>query len=311
MSALLEMDNTYASRTALRKQLLRTRPQDVLAHTPAIGPAVREFYTWITGTYLPRRFPTLYTLSGSGLRNHVLDETMPLAPADTTQALTLLGEHIDTDFLFLLPIPPLSSPSSPSPDPDAGKYRLEGFITCFPSGFRTANKLGLKLADIHGPVPSYKERLERSMDRFFAGLPVGRVVRRGNWSVTTTRELCLMGGTHLSAEEMAEVRERERGRGGEEKEREEGEDKEKIDIEDTVLRCERQTLHRLPASGALVFGYKTYQYEMAELREEGCGEEFAAAIEGLGKGNAPGMRLYKREVVWGDEVRRYMRGESW
>lgn len=300
MSDLVEMDNTYLSRIALRKQLLSTREQDVLAYNPVIGPAVQEFYTWITQTYLPSRFPTLYALTSQGVKNCITNGTMPLSASSTTEALRTLGSHIDTDFLFLLPIP--AGPDTPPED--VGKYRLEGFITCFPSGFRTAKKLGLKLADIHGPVPSYKEKLEKSMDRFFAMLPVGRIIKRHNWSVTTTRELCLMGGTHLSQEEM----ERVRGREGQ-KQGDDDDPQPEMDLEDTVLRCERQTLHRLPRSGALVFGYKTYQYGMRELKEEGCGEEFAAAVEGLGKGNAPGMRLYKRQVVWGEEVTKYMRGE--
>jgi hypothetical protein len=40
----------------------------------------------------------------------------------------------------------------------------------------------MKLRDIHGPVPGYKEKLEKSMDRFFEKLEVGRVVRRSNVS---------------------------------------------------------------------------------------------------------------------------------
>jgi hypothetical protein len=33
------------------------------------------------------------------------------------------------------------------------------------------------------------------------------------------------------------------------------EEKENIDLRKTVLRCERQTLHRLPGTGALVFAF--------------------------------------------------------
>ena len=53
-------------------------------------------------------------------------------------------------------------------------------MTCFPNGFDTRLKLGLKLREIHDPVPGYAEKLERSMDRFFERLEVGKVVRRVN-----------------------------------------------------------------------------------------------------------------------------------
>ena len=197
--------------------------------------------------------------------------------------MRLLGAHIDAEFLLLLP----------SADPaDEGKYRLEAFVTCFPSGFRTRSKLGLLLADIHGPVPHYRQKLERSMDRFFAALGVGRVVRRWNWTVSTSGELYCVAGNHATAEEAEKSLKTER-----------------VDLRTTFLRCERQTLHRLPQSGAVVFAFKTYQYPMRELRDEGSGEALCEAIDGMATGSAPGMMVYKRQVVWGEKVKAFLRGE--
>jgi hypothetical protein len=39
-------------------------------------------------------------------------------------------------------------------------------------------------------------------------------------------------------------------------EKEKEEEREEIDLSRTVVRCERQTLHRLPRTGALVFAFK-------------------------------------------------------
>lgn len=66
------------------------------------------------------------------------------------------------------------------PSEDGDGYRLKAFVACFPAGFDTKEKFGLKVRDIHGPVPGYKNKLERSMDRFFERLEIGRVVRRAN-----------------------------------------------------------------------------------------------------------------------------------
>ena len=70
---------------------------------------------------------------------------------------------------------------------------------------------------------------------------------------------------------------------------------------------ELQTLTRLPKTKALLFSFKTYLYPVRELKEEGIGEEIAEAIEGLGKGNAPGMWKYKGTVRWGKRVCEYLR----
>lgn len=35
----------------------------------------------------------------------------------------------------------------------------------------------------------------------------------------------------------------------------------------------------------------------------------AEAIEGLSLGSAPGVAKYKREVIWGDKVKAFLRGE--
>ena len=43
---------------------------------------------------------------------------------------------------------------------------------------------------------------------------------------------------------------------GIEREEGEGEGEEEVDLQKTVVRCERQTLHRLRESGALVFAFR-------------------------------------------------------
>lgn len=84
--------------------------------------------------------------------------------------------------------------------------------------------------------------------------------------------------------------------------------KEGLDVEAMRLRCELQTLFRLPATGALVFAFKTYQYGLGEVKgEEGMGEALAEATEGFRKGSVPEMSVYKREAVWGDVVREFLR----
>lgn len=291
------MDNTYLSRMHLRRELIEAHHASTVHSNTVAEPAVLEFHSCMTKKYLPIRFPTIFrprsAQTGPELYNAVSNSSLPLHPSSATSALASLGEHIDTDFLFLLPHR-TAADGSPV-------YHLEAFVTCFPSGFNTREMCGLPLAAIHKPVPSYKETIEKSMDRFFAKIEVGRVVKRVNWSITTNDLLFAEEGNHLYVEGEEESS-GDAGSVGNDIERQ----KQEVVIENCRLRCERQTLHRLPKTKALVFAFQTYQYTLAEVKAEGNGPSLAEAIDGLGVGNAPGMKSYKRGVIWGDRVKEYL-----
>ena len=245
LSDLIAMDNTFAERCQIRKALIQKERYEVLACNPIARPAVLELYTWLTSTYLPTRFPTIYhtTATAKTLLNTVTGEHSPLHldESDAETALQLLGSNIDTEFFILLPI--TNTTNTPPQDPQ--KYRLEAFVNCTPSGFNTRSKLNLLLSDIHTPVPGYAQKLEKSMDRYFASLPTGKIVKRANWSISTNGQLFCLAGNHMSAEEL----------------KRKGEMEEEIDLNRTVLRCERQTLHRLHETGALVFAFVSREIE--------------------------------------------------
>ncbi|KAK5007143.1 hypothetical protein LTR28_005641 [Elasticomyces elasticus] len=323
LSDLLTVDNTYLSRIRLRRELIATHPTAVTAVRPAAEGAVLELYAWIMGVYLPKRFPRMYRIAtpetrspdeniGPVLRNFVTQEDIPLSGITAIEALRLLGAHVDTDLLLLLP-----SRSHPSGAPT---YHLEAFITCFPSGFSTRKKLGQSLAGIHAPVPGYAAKLEKSMDRFFANLPVGKVVKRANWSITTNDLLFSESGNHLYNDVDATLASNDDRKANithanesalHASSRKIGADiarqREGVNVADCRLRCERQTLHRLPESKAVLFAFKTYQYTLQEVKDANAGKELADAVEGLGTGNVPNMEYYKRGVVWGEKVKAFLR----
>lgn len=257
LSSLLELDNTYATRLIQRREVIKNERHEVLGVLPEGKSAALEFYRWAVGVYLGERWPGVYVRvggeEGEGVKNTVTGEVLPLDinininndDDDTSAAelaLEILGRNIDTEFLFLLP-------SHPSSSPDAQPtYKLTSYINTSPAGFSTRSKLGLSLSAIHAPVPGYVAKLEKSMDRFFARLPVGKVVKRVNWSVSMTGEFFCLEGAHGVVGGGS-------NRSGEEKEGEEVEEEE-VDLKTTFIRCERQTLHRLPETGAVVFAFK-------------------------------------------------------
>lgn len=187
MSDLIVMDKNYLDRLNIRKQIIRDHRPIAISALPRVKAAVDELYTYLLGYHLPTRFPRMFKLMNdekhhSQLLNMVTNEYLPLQPpADPEKTLQLLGENLDEDLLFLLP------------SEDGDGYVLYGYVTCFPSGFNTKEKLGLKLRDIHGPVPGYKAKLEKSMDRFFDKLEVGNIVMRTNVSTEAFLNKVLRG----------------------------------------------------------------------------------------------------------------------
>ena len=118
------------------------------------------------------------------------------------------------------------------PDAASGEYRLSGAVLCFPSRWSLAEKLGRPLTAIHAPVPDYDATLARRVNRVFETLRPGRGLWRVNWLVHPSDEPHLPGG---KADDIAAGHACER----------------------LHLRTERQTLIRLPETGAVAFGIKT------------------------------------------------------
>ncbi|KAK7514645.1 uncharacterized protein IWZ02DRAFT_430824 [Phyllosticta citriasiana] len=283
LSDLIAMDNTYLERLNLRRKLIKEQGRNVVAANDCIAPAVNEHYTWLTSTYLPQRFPSMFRISEDKkvLHNLTTHEDIPLQPpSDIEGSLRILSSNVDTEFYFLRHAPERDN-----------KYVLEAYSSCSPS-FDQPSKLNRKLADIHNPnVPGYAAKLELSMDRFFAKMPVGRVVKRHNWSINTTGTFFNMDTMHMYEGQRTEKLK-----------------KDEFDPDRFKMRCERQTLHRLLENqDVIVFSFKTYQYPLRQLKEEGAGEDLASAIEGLSKGNVPQMAWYKRAVIWEDVVKEYLR----
>jgi hypothetical protein len=316
LSELIDIDKTYQDQIVLRRQILDNEFTNVAEYNPIATDAVHELYDWMFRTYLPKRYPTMFSLTGKGtLLNKVLHEQIPLTPpSNPLTCLKTLGSHIDTDFLILLPasdangLPFRTLPTADPPCP----YHLHAYILCFPSGFNTPKKFGHSLSEIHNPVPGYAQKIERSMDRFFATLPFGKIVKRANWAVQQDATWFKLSGNHLSTTSSSSpaMMAPPTHEPTEEEVKVWEEQGERVVPEKCMLRSERQTLHRLERTGALVFAFKTYLYPLPEVKSAGLGEEMAAAVEGLWKGSVPAMAVYKRGVVWGRRVVEYLRARA-
>lgn len=143
---------------------------------------------------------------------------IPLDRADPMRAIARLGAE---DWCILLPGGP------------QGEYVLRAGALCFPARWILAEKIGRPLTAIHDPVPEYGSDLARRVNRLFQAIRVEQPMYRVNWLVYETPEPHLPRGV---AEKQHRIADPEKG---------------------LFLRTERQTLHRLPQTGAVVFGIKT------------------------------------------------------
>jgi hypothetical protein len=134
---------------------------------------------------------------------------------------TAMGQLVAEDFCLLVP------------DTASGEYKLVSAILCFPSRWLLTEKMGRPLTAIHDPVPDYDDVLARRVNRVFEALHVDRPLVRVNWLVHAVPELFLPLG--LSDKLMQEA----------------------DPTGQIYLRTERQTLVRLPRTGAVAFGIKT------------------------------------------------------
>lgn len=108
-----------------------------------------------------------------------------------------------------------------------GRYRLTAGAVFFPSGWLLSDKLGKTLGGIHDPVPHFNDELLTPVERVFERLEVDAPVTRDNWGVSELEDLFRPGGHSAEPGPL-------------------------------WLRCERQTLARLPATRAVLFTIGTF-----------------------------------------------------
>jgi dimethylamine monooxygenase subunit A len=149
-----------------------------------------------------------------------------------------------------------------TPDAD-GRYRLVGGAVAFPTDWRLADKLGRELTQVHAPIHGYAEQLASGVDHFMATLPAGAIFGRANWFVVASGEPRWMPEND-PADRFAHVTPDNAGR-------------------TLFVRCERQTLRRLPETGAVLF---TIGVDAAPLDELSGGvvARVANAVAAIGAG---------------------------
>lgn len=113
-----------------------------------------------------------------------------------------------------------------------GEPMLTAGAVAFPTDWRLQEKIGLPLAAVHAPIHGYAEQLSAGVDHFIATLQPGAIFGRANWFVVADPAWRYLPDdpavrfAHVTAENAGDT---------------------------LFVRCERQTLRRLPETGAVLF----------------------------------------------------------
>ena len=187
----------------------------------------------------------------------------------TEMPLDLAGRVVQEDLCIMAP-------------GDTG-YTLEAASLCFPSRWRLIDKIGKRMVDIHSPVPDYENKLARPVDRFFDKLDINKPVWRVNWSLTDDPDL-YQPIRKTSTDYSRSINSKNAG-----------------DL--IFLRCERQTLRRLPHTGWILFSIKTYVDKVSALVYQ---PEALVALAHSVKNMSTDMQQYKNIAPYRKQLLEYL-----
>ncbi|MEM1194921.1 MAG: DUF3445 domain-containing protein [Pseudomonadota bacterium] len=157
-------------------------------------------------------------------------------------------------------------------------YRLIGAAVAWPTDWHPKEKLGLPLRALHAPIAGYEEQLAAGVDRFMETLKPGPIFGRCNWFVAPTGERrWIAEGSSL--DQFAHVTPQNAG-------------------ETLWVRSERQTLRRLPETGAILFTIGVYVAPLASLAPQSIAG-LASAVQSLvvGEGERRGAPAYAAALI--------------
>ncbi|KAG0675133.1 hypothetical protein C6P42_001904 [Pichia californica] len=285
---IIVLEDDYVERIDLRLKLFdETKLYGI--HESCFS-AVRELYLFVFN-FLIKRYPQYFELTDNGtlFYNKIFDKKFPYNPIGLTEVELCrnITHNIEEDFLIMI---------KNSEEKEYDEYVLRAAVSLHPSGFNPIEKLNMPLTKVHGPVPGYVEKLQFSMNKFFARLKKYEFVVRNNWSFQTHTNLCAPSGSqsHATMEDMIKIHPLAPN---------------DLDFNKCFFRVEKQCFTRLPETGGDLMFIRTYVTSLMELRSELTEEQkniFCDAIDGM----TGEFGVYKRRIEWGEAVKSFVRGES-
>lgn len=152
-----------------------------------------------------------------------------------------------------------------------GAWTNTALCLCSPTFFSANDAIGKSLFGLHRPVPGGDPGLGGRISRVFSLLRDELVLERHNWTVQWSDARYTPDGTPLREAAAAAALE---------------------EAKDALhLRVERQTIRRLPQTGAVLFTIRIRLYRLAELLAD---QSLASAFRQAWSDASPDVRAYKK-----------------
>ncbi|PCH41571.1 hypothetical protein WOLCODRAFT_137476 [Wolfiporia cocos MD-104 SS10] len=306
----IEIDQQFFDYHKVVEHRIRMRGDSTIKVHPAqpgivgSGQAAAEELVHELAEYLSRRYPSIYQVTRKPLSEKCFPgwygegavKTIGILPLrvtydlDEQDSMTVASLLVQEDFALML-------------EGSDGRYYLQAGAICIPGFWRLKDKIGMPLDEIHmtGNVPQYQSKLHLSMGRFFRRLPVDKPVVRNNYGFQVVKPPAAPGADPEAAADPTELAWSRTMHGDEDKadfersayirgtgaptnelrDAHRGGRVAPLDPATAYLRTERQTLRRLPRTGAIAFTIRVYQTPVVQLaREPGVPGRLASAVRG-------------------------------
>ncbi|KAH8910391.1 hypothetical protein BR93DRAFT_923093 [Coniochaeta sp. PMI_546] len=275
----IQLDNHYPRYHADKAARLAERGQRIARTAPEAMPAALELLEELSD-YLPRRYPTLFCRTAVGIKNLWSGESFNIVERPLKEdPIAICGRLIQDDLALMIE------------RPDGQYYLLSGAII-LPGFWRLEDKFGMPLSEIHtsGHVPQFREKLEKGMLSFFTRLKCEALYSRNNYFIQVDDSLAWSWSIGSEDDPNISWQTAEKNRA----------------IEHHWFRSERQTLRRLPRTGAVCFTIRTYFHPIVDIaKEDYVPGRLASAIRSWGDD----VSRYKGKERYGDVLLEYLDGE--
>ena len=237
----IELDNRFPRFHADKARRLAERGEKCVHTHPDAYPAAIELLEELA-QYLPARYPSLFKRTPVGIDNVWSGESFNIVERPLKEDPMAICARLVQDDLALM-----------VERPDGQYYLLAGAILL--AGFwRLTDKLGMPLSEIHtsGDVPHFKEKLESGMMKFFTRLRCETMYCRNNYFIQVDDSLPWSHSIGQEDDQVVSWNTAEKDKA----------------ISHHWFRSERQSLRRLPKTGAVCFTIRTYFDPITDVAQE-------------------------------------------
>jgi hypothetical protein len=232
----LDMDKYYWHYIAEKKRIYHEYGKDNVDWLPEAYDSCFELMELVT-QHMLKRYPLLFTSDDEGehVKNELTGELLDMSKPLKEHPLIYVSKMAKEDFYIV----------QKRAD---GLHYLVAAAVPFPGGsFGISHKLGRSMDVIHTEVPYYESKLKKSMERWFSKMTPADPVERASWYISWDHKLLCSNVYALKEGEKVDP---------------------SILPDQFNVRVERQTLRRLPKSGAIIFTNHPVYYSIDEMKDE-------------------------------------------